>query len=381
MGFLIGNSVAFISSILQCLSLIWYCPELLIVSRFITSICMAATYQSCILFLQECSPTHLRGSFSFLSEVSYSSMTMVGSFLGQDYIIGSHLFWLCFFVVPFCLFFTLILFILPETPKFLLISKDEEEEAIKSVKYYHGDGTDAKQVLEDIRKEAECEQDSSKSTTFQKMKELFTERHLRMALILSVSALTNTVGLWALLLSSTFFLENANVESEIAEWSTTAMGLAYVSGTITGGIVIEKVGRRKLLLLFTFLNNLALIAFVFFAKIRILIDPMKYGCLVALIIYGYTYGTGVGPISWFISSELVPQKHRSIAQSVAYSMNTVMVVISTFTVLPLYSVIGSYAFLILYSIPSFISMLILFRYLPETKGREIHDIVNELKKK
>lgn len=62
-------------------------------------------------------------------------------------------------------------------------------------------------------------------------------------------------------------------------------------------------------------------------------------------------------------------------------MNTVMVVISTFTVLPLYSVIGSYAFLILYSIPSFISMLILFRYLPETKGREIHDIVNELKKK
>lgn len=45
----------------------------------------------------------------------------------------------------------------------------------------------------------------------------------------------------------------------------------------------------------------------------------------------------------------------------------------------MYSVIGSYAFVILYSIPSFISMLILFRYLPETKGREIHEIVNELK--
>ncbi|UMM17142.1 hypothetical protein L5515_013835 [Caenorhabditis briggsae] len=159
------------------------------------------------------------------------------------------------------------------------------------------------------------------------------------------------------------------------------MSLAYVSGTVTGGIIIEKVGRRTLLLLFTFLNNLALLAFVFFAKIRILIDPMKYGCLGALIIYGYTYGTGVGPISWFISSELVPQKHRSIAQSVAYAINTLMVVISTFTVLPLYSVIGSYAFVILYSIPSFISMLILFRYLPETKGREIHDIVNELKNK
>ncbi|UMM16484.1 hypothetical protein L5515_013476 [Caenorhabditis briggsae] len=345
-GFLIGNSTAFLASILQCLAILWYCPELLI----------------------ECSPTHLRGNFSFLSEVSYSSMTMVGSFLGQDYILGSHLLWLCFLVVPFCLFFTLALFLLPETPKFLLISKDSEEQATESVKYYHGVDSDAKQVLEEIRKEAECENDPLEdSTTFRKMKELFTEPHLRMALILSVSALTNTVGLWALLLSSTFFLENANVESEVAEWSTTAMSLAYVSGTVTGGIIIEKVGRRTLLLLFTFLNNLALLAFVFFAKIRILIDPMKYGCLGALIIYGYTYGTGVGPISWFISSELVPQKHRSIAQSVAYAINTLMVVISTFTVLPLYSVIGSYAFVIL--------------YLPETKGREIHDIVNELKNK
>lgn len=376
-GFLIGNFTAFIASILQCLSILWYCPELLIVSRFITSICMAITYQSCILFLQECSPTHLRGSFSFLSEVSYSSMTMVGSLLGQ--VLGSHLFWLCFFIVPFAFFFTLALFILPETPKFLLISKDLEEKAIDSVKYYHGKDSDAKQVLEDIRKEAECDQNDV--SAIQKIKEIFTESHLRMALILSVSALTNTIGLWALLLSSTFFLEDVNVESEIAQWSTTAMSIAYVSGTVTGGIVIEKVGRRKLLLLFTFLNNLALLAFVFFAKMRLLIDPMKYGCLGALIVYGYTYGTGVGPISWFISSELVPQKHRSIAQSVAYAINTIMVVISTFTVLPLYSVIGSYAFVILYSIPSFISMLILFRYLPETKGREIHEIVNELKNK
>ncbi|CAI2340572.1 unnamed protein product [Caenorhabditis sp. 36 PRJEB53466] len=379
-GFVLGNVTAFLASVLQCLSIFSFCPELLIVSRFVTSICMAVTYQSCILFLQECSPTHLRGNFSFLSEISYSFMTMVGSFLGQDYILGGHVFWLCFFVVPFCLFFTLALFILPETPKFLLISRNAEEEAMKAVKFYHGKQIDGKRVLEDIRKESQCESEES-SSTWRKTKELFTEGHLRMALILSVSALQNTIGLWALLLSSTFFLENANVESEVAQWSTTAMSLAYVSGTVTGGIIIEKVGRRTLLLSFTFLNNISLLAFVFFAKIRLLIDPMKYGCLASLIIYGYTYGTGVGPISWFISSELVPQKHRSIAQSVGYAINTLMVVVSTFTVLPLYSVIGSYAFVILYSIPSFISMLILFCYLPETKGREIHEIVNELRSK
>uniref|UniRef100_A0A8R1DX14 MFS domain-containing protein n=1 Tax=Caenorhabditis japonica TaxID=281687 RepID=A0A8R1DX14_CAEJA len=379
-GFLLGNLTAFISSVLQCASILFFCPELLVISRFITSICMAVTYQSCILFLQECSPTHLRGNFSFLSEISYSFMTMVGSFLGQDYVLGSHLFWLCFSIVPFCLFFTIVLIFLPETPKFLLLTKDDEKSAEQSVKYYHGDEADAKQVLETIRKEAECES-KEKSSTVTKMKEMFTERHLRMALILSVSALQNTIGLWALLLSSTFFLESVNVRTEVSQWSTTVMSLAYVAGTLTGGMVIERAGRRTLILLFTFLNNVSLLAFVLFAKLQVLVDPMKYGCLISLIIYGYTYGTGVGPISWFISSEMVPQTHRSIVQSVGYAINTLMVVISTFTILPLYSVIGSYAFLILYSIPSFISMLILFRWLPETRGREIHEIVNELKSK
>ncbi|CAI5443371.1 unnamed protein product [Caenorhabditis angaria] len=379
-GFLIGNFVAFLAAVLRSLSIFWWSPELLIFSRFLTSICMAVTYQSCILFLQECSPTAQRGNFSFLSEISFSFMTLIGSLLGTDNILGRHLFWLTFSVVPFCFFYTFILFFLPDTPKFLLLAKKSERDAINSVKFYHGKNVDAKKVLVDIRMEAECES-TQNSTTLQNMRHLFASPHLRLALFLSVSALQNTVGLWALLLSSTYFLENENIATEISEWSTTAMSLAYVLGAMTGGVIIERLPRRTLLITVTLINNIALLAFVFFAKIRLLIDSLKYGCLISLIIYGYTYGTGVGPISWFISSELVPQKHRSITQSVSYAINTLMVVISTFTILPLYSSIGSYAFIILYSIPSFCSMTILFRWLPETKGREIYEIVNELKMK
>lgn len=56
-----------------------------------------------------------------------------------------------------------------------------------------------------------------------------------------------------------------------------------------------------------------------------------------------------------------------------------MIVAATFTVLPLFYAIKAYAFLTLYVIPSLICLFILFKYLPETKGREIHEIVNELK--
>jgi hypothetical protein len=56
-----------------------------------------------------------------------------------------------------------------------------------------------------------------------------------------------------------------------------------------------------------------------------------------------------------------------------------MVVISTFSILPLFAVIRAYSFLLLYVIPSAISLIVLFWQLPETRGREIHEIVNELR--
>ena len=58
-----------------------------------------------------------------------------------------------------------------------------------------------------------------------------------------------------------------------------------------------------------------------------------------------------------------------------------MVVITTFTLLPLYNVVGSFAFLILYSGPCCLAIMYLFRFLPETKGKEIHEIVHKLKGK
>ncbi|CAD6191507.1 unnamed protein product [Caenorhabditis auriculariae] len=376
-GFLAGNFLAFLASVLRCAAIYWYIPELLITARLITSVCVAVTYQSCILYLQECSPTELRGFMSFWSEISFAIMTLIASLLGTDGVLGGHLFWLLAFAVPFCFIFFITLFFILETPKFLLITAKNEEAAENSVHFYLGSHVDAKEVLRNIQMEEDAEE--SDISTIQALKDLFFEPHLRRAHLLSCATLQNTVPLWSILLSSTYFLEQANLQSSIAQWSSTAMTLAYVLGTLSGSTVIEKWGRRPLLLIFTLLNILAVATFVLFSQLQPVLDQMKYGCLGALVVYGFTYGTAVGPISWFISSELVPQKYRSITQSTSYAINTIMVVVSTFTILPLYSVLGSFAFLPLYTVPSAFALFYLYRFLPETKGREIYEIVRELR--
>ncbi|VDM73468.1 unnamed protein product, partial [Strongylus vulgaris] len=83
-------------------------------------------------------------------------------------------------------------------------------------------------------------QEGEEPTSWKSIKEIFTEPHLRRAVILSISALQNTVALWSMLLSSTYFLEQIDLDQAVASWSSTAMTLGYVLGTIVGSTWIER---------------------------------------------------------------------------------------------------------------------------------------------
>lgn len=57
---------------------------------------------------------------------------------------------------------------------------------------------------------------------------------------------------------------------------------------------------------------------------------------------------------------------------------SVNLLISTFT-LPLYEDIGELTFILLFAVPTLVCTTILYKYLPETKNREIADIVARFK--
>ncbi|VDN43421.1 unnamed protein product [Gongylonema pulchrum] len=90
-GFLVANSLSLVASVLRTLAIITYLPELLFIGRIITSVTVAVSYQSLILYLQECSPTKYRSMLSFTSEISFASMCTLGMILGTDQIFGRKL--------------------------------------------------------------------------------------------------------------------------------------------------------------------------------------------------------------------------------------------------------------------------------------------------
>ncbi|CAJ0567171.1 unnamed protein product, partial [Mesorhabditis spiculigera] len=375
-GFLTGSLGSLISAILRFTSIWWEHIGLLVFARILTSLCTAATYSSLLLYLQECAPTHLRGTLTFLSEVVFASMCLLGMLLGTDQLLGKNLLALTAVPIAPCLFFLVALFFFPETPKFLFLVKNDRVKAARSIRFYHGQKADVDTILEEMAQEAESKELPSFLKT---CRIVLRTDHTRNALILSVVCLQNCVGMWSLLLSSTYFLEQSDVPSTVAEWGSNAMMAAYIAGTIGGAVLIDVYGRRPLLITFTIINVGSLASFVIFDQLHHLADWVKWGCLPALIVYGISYGLAVGPISWFICNELTPMQFRSCVQSLSYAVNTLLVVGLSFAVLPLYDAIGSWAFLPLYVIPSTFSIFYIVRFLPETKNREIHDIVEDLK--
>ncbi|GMR57443.1 hypothetical protein PMAYCL1PPCAC_27638 [Pristionchus mayeri] len=379
-GMLIANVCILFAAVLQWLAVFLHVPVLLIIGRAIASTATAVAFQSLVLYLQESPPTHIRGTVSFLSEITFAIFCIEGTMLGTDELLGNNLPWLTASILPLCIFAVIYLYFIPETPKFLLISGAERSAVEHSFRFFHGPGVNIPAVIKET--EIEITQESFSITCSPSILlalDLIRVSHLRKALFLSVCCLQNCIALWTFIYNSTHFLEDINIDSGISKWSATAMMIVYAIFTIIGGSFVDRWGRRKILIPFSYLNALSIALFTLFTQLQKAQDFWKYFAVAALIFYASSYGFGVGAISWFISSELTPIQYRTLMQSACYSINTISVVISTFVVLPFYYWIGSYCFLILYTIPSMFCLFYITRNLPETKGKEIHEIVNELK--
>uniref|UniRef100_A0A1I7WTU3 MFS domain-containing protein n=1 Tax=Heterorhabditis bacteriophora TaxID=37862 RepID=A0A1I7WTU3_HETBA len=94
--------------------------------------------------------------------------------------------------------------------------------------------------------------------------DLFHSPHLRKGLLLGVITLQVTTSIWPVLYFSTEFLNRANISYENAEVISTTM-------------------------LFLRCNMLALLLFVICSQVQPYYDPIKYGCIVAVIFHGISY--------------------------------------------------------------------------------------------
>lgn len=376
-AYLISTAAMMLACLLQMVATLFPFPEVLISGRVLASIFSPMSDAVAILYFQEISPPNLRGTLSSLFALGYSAMALLGMILGIKHLLGHSLTLL--FSVPIvpAIFALLFLAYIPETPKFLLISKNNYDSALSSLKFYQGiQDQDANSVLTSYRQEQKNESPEHNSLI-----SIFRVSHLRKAMILSIMVMVLTMPFYPILQSSTYILLNLGVSMDFAQISSTSLMVALTLCCVFSAFLLDKFGRRTLILWGGMGSVLFLLMFILCASgIQLFGSIARIGSTIALTGYIVCYGLTIGPISYFIAPELVPLQNRSALFCVCFSFSSALVVLTNFSTIPLYEMIGPIAFAPLFVVPSTFALLYLYLCLPETKDHETHEIVALLKR-
>ena len=155
--------------------------------------------------------------------------------------------------------------------------------------------------------------------------------------------------------------------------ATAGIGLVNVIMTIVAMWLIDRVGRRPLLLIGIggMILSLGVLGFVFRMPTG---GALAWLAVVTLMVYVASFAISLGPIFWLIIAEIYPLRVRGIAEGTAAGVNWASNFVVSFTFLTLIEVLGPSMTFWVYALLAVASWLFAYYLVPETKGRTLEEI-------
>ena len=158
------------------------------------------------------------------------------------------------------------------------------------------------------------------------------------------------------------------------------MGIVQCLVTIVSSILVDRAGRRVLLLASSVGMGVVLAIFGYYFKLKVTQDvtDLNWLPLTCLVIYIVVFSLGFGPLPWMMSSEILAPEIKSFGSGLAVATNWICVSLVTFFFNPIKDSIGDDLAFWTFSVISFIAAVFVFIIVPETKGKSMQQIQNEL---
>ena len=183
----------------------------------------------------------------------------------------------------------------------------------------------------------------------------------------------NTVIYYApTILSDTGLTNSASIAQ------TVFVGVTNVVFTVLAVLLLDRVGRRVLLLTGTAGLPVALLVLGAYFTFPFLSRSAPYLALGALLLFIAAFAIGLGPVFWLMISEIFPIGVRSPAMSVSTVVNWAANFLVAATFLTLSGVITRQGVFYLYAGLAVLAIIFFATKVPETRGRSLEDIQQEL---
>lgn len=373
-GIYVTNSLVIITSILNGSSEYLRSHEILILSRFITGIYCGIFSGILPLYLNELPPRNLRGITGGLNQLSIVLGILTSNILGLPYMLGTSTLWpvlVSLTGIPCCTNLIGLLFAV-ESPKFLYNS-GKKEKTLEVLIKLRGCEKIANEEIEELEEEFIQTKDRKEIAWMDFLK----IRSLRIPLLISIFIKVAQFfsGINAVTFYSTSIFMNAGLKGSWPTNVTIILGVMQVFMTTVCMAVIERAGRR-VLIIFSCVG-MSLFAFTL-AISRIYGNDDRQWLyiitVVAAIGYYIFYSVGLGPLSWIIVAELFESAASGRANSIASFFSWTANFIVTISFPFLETAIHSYSFVIFGVLLLIISTLSFF-FIPETKNKTPKEIL------
>ncbi|XP_070690104.1 solute carrier family 2, facilitated glucose transporter member 11b [Pempheris klunzingeri] len=348
--------------------------ELLIVGRFFTGINAGIGISVQPLYLGEIAPTSLRGTMGMGTSIFITGGILTGQVIGLKELLGKEEYWPILLSTT-CIPAFLQLLILPwfpESPRYLLIDRGDDEGCKKALKQLHGAGCDRE--WDDIEKE------KNNLVGFQAKKpwELFSDRSIRWQLltIMLLNTAQQLNGINAIYFYTEYLFKQAGIPADKIPYVTIGTGACECITALTCGMLIDRLGRKVLISGGYTLMSICCILFTLtltFQNASPVIPYLSLACVFAFIL---SFGLGPGGVTNILTAELFTQTTRPSAYIIAGSVNWLSFLFISLTFPFIVIGLQQYCFLVFLIICSLVATYIIL-VIPETKNKTFLEIQNE----
>ena len=340
--------------------------RLLILGRLIVGFAIGAASFNAPLYISEVSPVRVRGQLVSFNQLAVTVGIVVSYLVG--YALSGMAGWRWMFalaVVPSAIL-GIGMYYMPPSPRWLMS---------------HGNSQKTRRVLQEIRGKDNVDDEVEEiRKSLEKQTGDWSELLkpiIRPALIVGIglAVFQQVTGINTVIYYAPTIFQFAGFKSASAAiLATVGVGVINVVMTIVALLLLDRVGRRPLLLVGVagMVISLAVLGVAF--QSQQMLNVLGPVALISLMLYVGSFAIGLGPLFWLLISEIYPLKTRGLAMSLATVVNWGANLIVALTFLTLIQFLGRSGTFWLYAVVGVVTWIFSFFFVPETKGRSLEEI-------
>ncbi|HVT00273.1 MAG TPA: sugar porter family MFS transporter [Solirubrobacterales bacterium] len=342
----------------------------LIWARFVLGLAVGAASFVAPMYISELAPKRIRGGVTSFNQLMVVSGIFVAYIVNWAFggAVGNWRWMLGLAAVPGAVL-AIGMYFQPFSPRWL-VGHGRDDDAREVLRRARESDQEVEEELDEIEEEAAHEGS---------LRDLFAPGVRAMVVIGLVMAIAQQlIGVNTVIYYAPTILKLTGLSTSSAITQALSVGITNVIFTIVAVLILDKVGRRPLLIVGTAGCVIALVALgVFFADSTLQHDFSGLA-LVCLIVYIASFAVGLGPVFWLMISEIFPLRVRSAAMSASTIANWASNFLVATFVLTLTGAITIQGTFWLYAGFGVAAIVFFVARLPETKNRSLEEISGEV---